>query len=122
MLAQSEDIASQAFFAALARRLSTQAFETWFRPLRITRFQPDGVLRIAVPNPAVRDWILAKYSTVLTESLLEIQVAGCRIEWALPQGDKVRAGAELIAQEDVLGFRGGTKSSSSRTDRGSSTS
>ena len=88
MLAQSEDSASQAFFAALARRLSKQAFETWFRPLRVTRFQPDGVLRIAVPNPAVRDWILAKYSTVLTESLLEMQVEGCRIEWAIPQADK----------------------------------
>src|SRR5258706_7671375 len=88
MLAHSEDTASQVFFAALARRLSKQAFETWFRPLRVTRFQPDGVLRIAVPNPAVRDWILTRYSTVLTESLLEMQVEACRIEWAIPQGDK----------------------------------
>lgn len=100
MLAQSEDTASQAFFAALARRLSKQAFETWFRPLRVTRFQPDGVLRIAVPNPAVRDWILAKYSTVLTESLLEIQVEGCRIEWAIPQGDK-GAVVDLRAEDGV---------------------
>jgi chromosomal replication initiator protein len=101
MLAHSKDTASQAFFAALARRLSTQAFETWFRPLRITRFQPDGVLRIAVPNPAVRDWILAKYSTVLTESLLEIQVAGCRIEWAVPQRDNTRGGADPTPEEGV---------------------
>jgi chromosomal replication initiator protein len=101
MPAYSEDSASHAFLSALARRLSTQAFETWFRPLHITRFQPDGVLRIAVPNHAVRDWILAKYSTVLTESLLEIQVEGCKIEWALPQGDKVRDGVNLIDQEDV---------------------
>jgi chromosomal replication initiator protein len=100
MLAQSEDTASQAFFAALARRLSKQAFETWFRPLRVTRFQPDGVLRIAVPNPAVRDWILTKYSTVLTESLLEMQVEGCRIEWAIPQGDKA-AVVDLRAEDDV---------------------
>jgi len=106
MLAHSEDTASQVFFAALARRLSRQAFETWFRPLRITRFQPDGVLRIAVPNPAVRDWILTKYSTVLTESLLELQVAGCRIEWAIPQGDKVRVGADPMAEEDVSVLHG----------------
>ena len=100
MLAQSEDTASQAFFAALARRLSKQAFETWFRPLRVTRFQPDGVLRIAVPNPAVRDWILAKYSTVLSESLLEMQAEGCRIEWAIPQGDKA-AVVDLRAEDGV---------------------
>jgi chromosomal replication initiator protein len=100
MLASSEDTASQAFFAALARRLSKQAFETWFRPLRVTRFQTDGVLRIAVPNPAVRDWILTKYSKVLTESLLEMQVEGCRIEWAIPQGDKA-AVVDLRAEDGV---------------------
>ena len=100
MLAQSEDTASQAFFSALARRLSKQAFETWFRPLRVTRFQPDGVLRIAVPNPAVRDWILTRYSKVLTESLLEMQVEGCRIEWAIPQGDKA-AVVDLRAEDGV---------------------
>lgn len=106
MLAHSDDKASQAFFDALARRLSKQAFETWFRPLRITRFQPDGVLRIAVPNPAVRDWILAKYSTVLTESLLEMQIEGCRIEWAMPQGDKVRGGIVLKAVDGVSVLEG----------------
>jgi chromosomal replication initiator protein len=106
MLAHSDDKASQAFFDALARRLSKQAFETWFRPLRITRFQPDGVLRIAVPNPAVRDWILAKYSTVLTESLLEMQIEGCRIEWAMPQGDKVRGGIDLKAVDGVSVLEG----------------
>jgi len=100
MLAQSEDTASQAFFSALARRLSKQAFETWFRPLRVTRFQPDGVLRIAVPNPAVRDWILTRYSKVLTESLLEMRVEGCRIEWAIPQGDKA-AVVDLRAEDGV---------------------
>src|SRR5260370_36126524 len=101
MQAHDDDIASQVFFAALARRLSKQVFETWFRPLRITRFQSDGVLRIAVPNPAVRDWIIAKYSTVLTESLLEMQIEGCRIEWAMPRADKVSAAIDLKSQPGV---------------------
>src|SRR5258708_23837603 len=86
MLLHSEDTTSSVFFAALERRLSKQAFETWLRPLRISRSPSDGVLRIAVPNPAVRDWILAQYSTVLSESLLEMKLDGFRIEWALPQG------------------------------------
>src|SRR5713101_846031 len=85
MLVHSEDSASQSFFAALERRLSKQAFETWFRPLRVTRSQAEGVLRIAVPNPAVRDWILSQYSSALRESLLELELEGCRIEWATPQ-------------------------------------
>jgi chromosomal replication initiator protein len=85
MLAHSDDSASQSFFAALERRLSKQAFETWFRPLRVTRSQVEGVLRIAVPNPAVRDWILSQYANALRESLQEMKLADYRIEWATPQ-------------------------------------
>jgi len=58
------------------------------------------VLRISVPNPAVRDWILTRYSKVLTESLLEMQLEGCRIEWAIPQGDKT-ATVDLRAEDGV---------------------
>src|SRR5882762_8620585 len=88
MLAHSEDSASQSFFAAIERRLSKQAFETWFRPLRVTRSQSEGVLRIAVPNPAVRDWILSQYSSALRESLLELKMEDCRLEWAMPQSKR----------------------------------
>lgn len=85
MLAHSEDSAAQPFFAALERRLSKQAFETWFRPLRVTRSEAEDVLRISVPNPAVRDWILSQYSNALNDSLFELKLEGYRIEWATPQ-------------------------------------
>jgi chromosomal replication initiator protein len=98
MLANSEDPASQPFFAALERRLSKQAFETWFRPLRVTRSPAEGVLRIAVPNPAVRDWILSKYSSVLRESLLELKLEGCRIEWATPRGEGAAPARDLTGE------------------------
>ena len=86
MLGQSEDSASRPIFAALARRLSKQAFETWFRPLRITRSKSE--LRISVPNSAVRDWILSQYSDALEESLNELDLHDCRIEWSTPQPKK----------------------------------
>jgi chromosomal replication initiator protein len=86
MLGQSEDSASRTLFAALARRLSEQAFETWFRPLRITRSKSE--LRISVPNSAVRDWILTQYSEALEESLNELDLHDCRIEWSMPQPRK----------------------------------
>jgi len=90
MLIHSEESESRSFFAALERRLSKQAFETWFRPLRITKSRDNGVLRIAVPNPAVRDWIVSQYSVALTESLRELELADCRIEWATPQEEKAQ--------------------------------
>src|SRR6267143_658985 len=98
MLVHSEASQSQSFFAALARRLSKQAFETWFRPLRVTRSQAEGVLRIAVPNPAVRDWILSQYSSALRESLLELKIEGCRIEWATPQMESRGRPPDLVGE------------------------
>src|SRR5713101_8068528 len=101
MLVHSEDSASQSFLAALERRLSKQAFETWFRPLRVTRSQGEGVLRIAVPNPAVRDWILSQYSSVLRESLLELKLESCRIEWATP---RLESGGRAPALSSEVGI------------------
>jgi chromosomal replication initiator protein len=86
MLGQSEDSTSRPIFAALARRLSRQAFETWFRPLRITRSKSG--LRISVPNSSVRDWILSQYSDALEESLNELDLRDCRIEWSTSQPKK----------------------------------
>jgi len=74
----------QPFFQAVRRRLSQQAFETWFRPLRLSRSSADQVLRIATPNEVVKDWILSKYSTTLAESLAESNLASLRIEWTRP--------------------------------------
>jgi chromosomal replication initiator protein len=88
MLVPSEDSASRPLFAALERRLSKQAFETWFRPLRVTRSQSEPLLRISVPNSAVRDWILAQYSDALEQSLAELQLNNCRIEWSTRQLEK----------------------------------
>jgi len=75
---------SDPFLVALRRRLSKQAFETWFQPLRVSSSQRDGVVRIAAPNTVVRDWILSTYSRVLDDSLLELQLHGCRVEWSIP--------------------------------------
>lgn len=99
MLAHSEDSAAQPFFAALERRLSKQAFETWFRPLTVTRSEAEDVLRISVPNPAVRDWILSQYSNALNDSLFELKLEGYRIEWATSQ-------PEIGQPRDVVGQAG----------------
>src|SRR6266480_2784430 len=69
------------FFAAVERRLSKQAFETWFRPLTACGNRVESVLRISAPNPVVRDWIVSQYSHALEESLVESKLSDCRIEW-----------------------------------------
>jgi chromosomal replication initiator protein len=78
----NQDTQYQSFFQAVQRRLSRQAFETWFRPLQLSRNSADQVLRISTPNQVVRDWILAKYARTLEESLAESDLGSLRVEWA----------------------------------------
>lgn len=77
-----QDAQWQPFFHAIQRRLSEQAFETWFRPLRLQRSSADQVLQIAAPNDVVRDWIQSKYADALEQSLNESQLGSLRVEWA----------------------------------------
>ncbi len=85
MILQTDSSPSDPFLVALRRRLSKQAFETWFQPLTVSSNQREGVVRIAAPNTVVRDWIMSTYADVLDESLLELKRDGCRIEWMVPR-------------------------------------
>ena len=75
------------FLEAVERRLSRQAFETWFRPLHVSRSGTQSVLQITAPNALVKDWILAQYAQTLQDSLDELRLDKYRIEWALPDGN-----------------------------------
>jgi len=92
MILQSDSPPSDPFLAALRRRLSKQAFETWFQPLTVSSNGRDGVVRIAAPNTVVRDWIMSTYSAALDESLLELKTEGGRIEWMIPRAKFEREG------------------------------
>jgi chromosomal replication initiator protein len=72
------------FLEAVERRLGKQAVATWFRPLRVADSPMPGVLNVAAPNEVVRDWILSNYSQALEESLCEMALDRCRIEWIVP--------------------------------------
>ena len=91
MILQSDNPQPDPFLAALRRRLSKQAFETWFQPLTVSSNERDGVVRIAAPNTVVRDWIMSTYATALDESLLELRLDGGRIEWMIPRAKNDRA-------------------------------
>src|SRR6476659_4001162 len=78
-----QDAEWRPFLQAIHSKLTDQAFETWFRPLRFQRSVQEGVLRIAAPNDVVRDWILSKYAEPLRQSLNESHLGSLRIEWQI---------------------------------------
>jgi len=92
-----------ALVSCLQRRVGSQTFDTWFRPLRITSSKADRVVRIAAPNAVVKDWILSHYNEALQDSLAESQFSQYRVEWTLlsPSSD---SGIEQIrAQPSARG-------------------
>jgi chromosomal replication initiator protein len=84
---QSQDFISQPLFLSLERRLGQQAFDTWFRPLKVTKSPTERILQISAPNAVVRDWIIAHYADVLNDSLGEHHLGQYRIEWSLAKSE-----------------------------------
>src|SRR6266487_5165312 len=95
--------ASIAFLAARQRNVSKQAFETWFRPLSVSRPTFDGKLRISVPNTVAKEWILSNYALALDRSLKEVSLGTDRIEWVVTSSDRteISVGNSKSAAIDV---------------------
>jgi chromosomal replication initiator protein len=83
MQPQTQTSIWQPFLQAVERRLGKQAVATWFRPLRVSDSSTPRVLVIAAPNTVIRDWIVSNYADVLNESLREITLDSCRIQWTV---------------------------------------
>ena len=83
MQPQTQTSIWQPFLQAVERRLGKQAVATWFRPLRVSDSSTPRVLVIAAPNTVIRDWIVSNYANVLNESLKEIALDSCRIQWTV---------------------------------------
>jgi chromosomal replication initiator protein len=72
------------FLESVRRKVQRQAFDTWFRPLRVDSVdEASRILYLFAPDTVLRDWIIAHYSTALDDSLNEIMLGGYRIEWAI---------------------------------------
>jgi chromosomal replication initiator protein len=98
-----QDAQWQPFFQAIQSKLTDQAFETWFRPLRFQCSAREGVLRIAAPNDVVRDWIVSKYAEPLRQSLNESQLGSLRVEWSTPSNVAAsNVAAPLAAETDSV--------------------
>jgi chromosomal replication initiator protein len=86
------DASTHPFIEAIQRKVEERVFDTWFRPLRVeARDDAARVLCLRAPDPVLRDWITAHYSTTLTDSLSEVMLGGYRIEWAIQRVDASRS-------------------------------
>ena len=89
---------SQPLFLSLVRRLGQQAFDTWFRPLKVTKSPAERVLQISAPNAVVRDWIICITLTSLRIHWASSSSESHRIEWSLAMSES-RDRSEMDPQE-----------------------
>jgi chromosomal replication initiator protein len=90
---------------SIKSKLSRESFSTWFEPLCFEGLdETRRVIRLRAPNPIIRNWVNTNYSSLVNESLAEVNLAGYLIGWTTEDGGKVssRSGSQVMTdhQED----------------------
>ncbi|MBC7796734.1 MAG: hypothetical protein H7Z37_07675, partial [Pyrinomonadaceae bacterium] len=68
---------------AVEKRMSRQAFETWFRPVRLESCDHlERVVHLHAPSKINKDWLTGKnYAQVMLQCLEEIELLNYKIAW-----------------------------------------
>lgn len=88
------------------KRLNRQSFETWFLPVKFAGCSPDGHrISLRAPNQVVKDWITTNYHHVLKDSIRELNIPNCEVEWTIDesaeQDEKLDFAGEAAANDSV---------------------
>ena len=71
--------------SSIKTKLQGESFETWFNPIRFEGIDNNRhVIRLRVPNPAVRDWVNVHYASLMDQSFGELNLRGYSVDWVLP--------------------------------------
>lgn len=70
---------------SIKTKLQGESFETWFNPIRFEGIDNNRhVIRLRVPNLAVRDWVNVHYAGLMDQSFGEVNLRGYSVDWVLP--------------------------------------
>ncbi|WP_377887202.1 chromosomal replication initiator protein DnaA [Alkalihalobacillus sp. R86527] len=74
----------QQALAEIEKKLSKPSFETWLKSTSANRMEGDTII-ITAPNEFARDWLESRYSSLITETLLELTGSELRAKFIIPQ-------------------------------------
>lgn len=91
---------------SLKGRLNQQTLETWFSPIQFESLdQSQHVINLRAPNQVVKDWVVSHYSTVLADSLNDLQLNEYSVGWVIGKGsDWVGEPAPASPEEEPSGL------------------
>src|SRR6185295_5573203 len=91
-----------AVLGSIKRRLHKESFETWFSKVRFAGVDSERrVLRLSAPNQAVRDWVTANYTNLLTQALSELSLFGYSVDWATEEVETLRNDNPTAGKENL---------------------
>lgn len=87
---------------AVEKRINRQTFDAWFRPIQFDGCDSASqVLHLRVANPVVKDWVSSNYSTVIRESLNELNLSSYDVDWTID--DEETPARNSILDDDESG-------------------
>jgi chromosomal replication initiator protein len=94
----------QATLTEIEKKMSKPSFETWFKttiPVSLN----DNVLVISVPNDFTKDWLDARYTALITQTLHEITRNNYQVHFITPRLEEEKAGTETLQEISLPRFR-----------------
>ncbi|MGB7998621.1 MAG: chromosomal replication initiator protein DnaA [Anaerobacillus sp.] len=74
----------QQALSEIEKKLSKPSFETWLKSTSANRMEGDTII-ITAPNEFARDWLESRYSSLITETLLELTGSELQAKFIIPQ-------------------------------------
>ncbi|MGA9290566.1 MAG: chromosomal replication initiator protein DnaA [Anaerobacillus sp.] len=74
----------QQALSEIEKKLSKPSFETWLKSTSANRMEGDTII-ITAPNEFARDWLESRYSSLITETLLELTGSELKAKFIIPQ-------------------------------------
>src|SRR3984893_7922227 len=95
------------FLHSLRTKLSQESFNAWFQPLQFEGLDTaERLMRLRAPNPVIRDWVNTNYSSVIDESLDELNLEGYLIGWTVEDAKAIPNNTEKQTPVNASGKDG----------------
>src|SRR5215470_2731225 len=91
VLSTNEDFLWQSCLSALETRLTKPIFETWIKPMRVSRMTPDEIT-LTVQNAFAKDWAENRLKSTILGTLTDIMGAPMNVRFIIDEGEIQNAG------------------------------
>jgi len=98
VLGTNEEYLWQSCLSALENRFTKPIFETWIKPMRVSRMTPDEIT-LTVQNAFAKDWAENRLKSTILGTLTDIMGAPMNVRFVIEEGEVQAPGQPVPAPE-----------------------